>query len=135
MPAPGRHTITRFAALCNTRYRHPQEIGTQAATKKKRILRLRTYGTPLRMTSKGTGFPNSTVILSEPKASRRIRIPKITSIFPAQLALRLFFGDLTGITLGHDLHIPVIQVIAQIEEGGNDHTDDGHQRVHDPQTA
>ena len=57
------------------------------------------------------------------------------SVFSGQLTLRFLPGDLTGVALGHDLHILVVELIAQIEEGGDDHADHRNQGVYDPQAV
>ena len=55
-------------------------------------------------------------------------------ILAGQQTLGFLTGDLTGVALGHDLYILVIELVAQVEEGGDDHANDGHQSVDDPQT-
>ena len=56
-------------------------------------------------------------------------------VFSGQQLFGLFPGDLTGVALGHDLYVLIVQLIEQIEDTGDGKTDGGDQRVDDPQTV
>ena len=58
----------------------------------------------------------------------------IGSILPGQHGLGFLPGDLSGVAPRHDLHVLVVELVTQIEERGNNHADDRHQGVHDPQS-
>ena len=65
----------------------------------------------------------------------RAVIVKFWLIFSGKELLGFLTGDLAGVAFCHDLHILVVELVAQIEEGGDHHTDDRYKCVDDPQTA
>ena len=76
----------------------------------------------------------------QPKTQRAVprgtaRTLYMVSIGPGKLCPGLFPGDQPGVAPGHDLDIPVIEFVSQIEEGGEDHADDRHQRIDCPEAV
>ena len=56
-------------------------------------------------------------------------------VFSGQQLFGLFPGDFTGVALGHDLDVLIIQLVEQIEDAGDGKTDGGDQGIDDPQTV
>ena len=59
----------------------------------------------------------------------------VESILSGQELFSLFPGDLTGIALGHDLHVLVTELIEHIEDTCNGKANGGNQGVDNPQAV
>ena len=56
-------------------------------------------------------------------------------VFAGKQSLGFLSGNFAGIALGHNLHVLVVELVAQVEEGGDYHANDGYQCIDDPQTG
>ena len=74
-------------------------------------------------------------LLLTSKSGCRVAAASVLSIFAGQLGFRFLAGDFAGVAFCHDLHILIVELVAQVEEGGDHHADDGHQGVDDPQAV